>query len=112
MPYKEDRGSGRRRYYSAFGCLFALLLLWPTTAEGQTFACGDRNQIIESLDKIHGEILRYRAVTDSNWLFELYLSEEKRTWTILVTSPMGVSCPTGSGTGWQVVSPEEEGERI
>ena len=86
-------------------------MLWPAVAEGQTFACGDRNQIIESLAKIHGETLRYRAVTDSNWLFELFLSEEKHTWTILVTSPMGVSCPSASGTGWQVVV-SEEGEKI
>jgi len=83
-----------------FACAFAITLLWPSSAVGQT-QCGKRQDFVDQLKTQYGEERRYIATTNSKWLFEVFVSEEGKTWTILVTEPKGTSCIGGAGENWE-----------
>jgi hypothetical protein len=103
--------SGRtRRLTLAAG----LLVMLPTLASAQhvtsrdvppghgapQIACGQRADIERMLKEQYGERQRAHGLASSGALAEIFTSP-KGTWTIIATSPNGVSCMIGSGESWQ-----------
>ena len=103
--------SGRtRRFTLAAG----LLVVLPTLASAQQttsrdvppghgapqIACGQRADIERMLKEQYGERQRAHGLAHSGTLAEIFTSP-KGTWTIIATSPNGISCMIGSGESWQ-----------
>jgi hypothetical protein len=74
-------------------------------AEGQPRPCADRASIIERLEKRFGEVRQAMGLNRGNSVVEVFASAETGTWTILVTTPNGVSCMIASGELWESQSP-------
>jgi hypothetical protein len=81
----------------------ALLALTPT-AEAQSRACAERATVVERLEARFGEVRQAMGLNRANSVVEVYASAETGTWTILVTTPNGVSCLIASGDLWEAES--------
>ena len=63
--------------------------------------CGNRDKIIDRLTNHYGEQRTGAGLTPNNGMMEIYASEEKGTWTVLITMPSGMSCLLAAGQDWQ-----------
>lgn len=75
------------------------IVLTPVAAQAQQL-CADRTTITDRLKTNYGESFTGGGVRNSESVFEVWMSEEKGTWTILMTMPNGKSCVMAAGTDW------------
>jgi hypothetical protein len=90
-----------RRILTSLTLLAAVL---PTTIQAQA-ACAERDMVVEKLEGRYGEAFAGGGLQSSSSVFEVWFSEEKGTWTILMTRPNGLSCIMASGTNWREAGP-------
>ena len=64
-------------------------------------ACGKRDAVVAKLGDKYGEVRRGGGLTGSTAIFEVWASESTGTWTILKTTPDGLTCVMAVGDGWQ-----------
>ena len=69
--------------------------------------CAARDVVVERLAAGFGEKLAGAGLRNSTSIFEVWMSEEKGTWTILLTTADGQSCVMASGTHWRGADPVE-----
>ena len=67
--------------------------------------CGDRAEMVESLDKKYGEVQMSLGLAGTN-LFETWANCLTGTWTILKTYPNGRACLVATGESWRSVDCE------
>ncbi|CUK09776.1 hypothetical protein Q8W37_08660 [Shimia thalassica] len=82
------------------GLLFGMAAAAPPAFAGN---CGLRNTVIERLQSKYSETLSARGLQGhqtSATMVEVWASEETGTFTVIVTSPQGVSCVVAAGTDW------------
>jgi hypothetical protein len=78
--------------------LGALALATPATAQG---VCMPRDVAQRGLAGEFGELRQSGGIThNGKAVFEMYGNAETGTWTMLVTTPDGVSCFVASGSGY------------
>jgi hypothetical protein len=77
----------------------ALAAALPAVAQG--ISCGQRDDIVQTLTDVYGENFSGGGLQDERAVYEVWTSEEKGTWTILLTRPNGTSCVMAAGTGWR-----------
>lgn len=77
----------------------ALVAFAVTPALSQQI-CAERIGILKQLDKRHKEAPQALGVTGSGQIVEL-LTSDRGTWTIIVTTPNGVSCLVAAGESWE-----------
>jgi hypothetical protein len=70
-------------------------------AEGPAGPCADRASLIERLEKHFGEVRQAMGLDRADAVVEVFASAETGTWTILVTTPNGVSCMMATGDLWE-----------
>ncbi|NNL17581.1 MAG: hypothetical protein HKP37_02455 [Boseongicola sp.] len=85
--------------------LTLLAVVLPTTIQAQS-TCAERSMVVEKLESRYGEALAGGGLQNSSAVFEVWFSEEKGTWTILMTRPNGLSCIMASGTNWHETEPK------
>jgi len=68
--------------------------------------CAIHNHVAGQLREIFGERAMGSGLTESGVLFELYVSPSG-SWTLLATTPTGVSCLVGAGDDWEPRPPPE-----
>ncbi len=68
-------------------------------------ACAPRGGVVEALSRQYGEHQIAGGISSSGWLIELYSSADGSTWTIIASSPQGMSCAVSSGEGWRRLEP-------
>jgi len=76
------------------------ILCSTTVAQAQP-QCGMRSSILEVLDRQYGETPVAIGVTQGGGLLEVISSADGVTWSILVTTPEGMSCLVAAGEGWR-----------
>lgn len=77
-----------------------LTLLMASGAVAQT-NCASRDQVVDRLAGKYGEAFSGGGLRNAESVFEVWVSEEKGTWTILLTRSDGISCIMASGTNWR-----------
>jgi hypothetical protein len=77
----------------------ATMFLFAFSAQAQQI-CMDRVNVLKILDQKHKEAPASLGVTVSGEVVEVLVSE-KGTWTIIVTTPNGVSCLVAAGESWE-----------
>jgi hypothetical protein len=102
---------------AAAGLMVALPVGWasgeqPVVPDGQAspavphamqqMPCGKRTDVVRMLRENFGEGLMGRGLADSGAVAEVFTSANG-TWTIVATSPNGLSCMIGTGQSWQPV---------
>ena len=90
------------------GCValivFALVSASPALAQG---ACAPRSEIVKYLSEEHSEVPVAHGLMNANdRLIELFASPGGKTWTLLASSPGGVSCVVTSGHYWSEAVPK------
>lgn len=82
----------------ALGVGFALV---SSAAAAQQPHCNDRSQVLELLAEKYKEAPVASGVTNNGGLVEVLTDAKGGTWTIIVTTPQGVSCLVAAGEGWR-----------
>ncbi len=80
--------------------ILGMAAVGPPDAQAQ-MACGTRDSVVAKLGEKYGEVRRGGGLTGSTAIFEIWASEATGTWTILKTSPDGMTCIMAVGDGWQ-----------
>lgn len=94
---------------------FGLLQATPIAeAQGGSPACAQRDQVVARLEQRFGETPHSQGVQQNDALVELFASDTTGTWTILMTSPNGLSCLLAAGRLWKTgpAPVPERGEAI
>ena len=73
--------------------------LAASAAQAQ-MACGTRDAVVAKLDKGYGEVRRGKGLAGSTAIFEVWASKKTGTWTILKTTPNGLTCIVALGDNW------------
>ncbi|HEX9789429.1 MAG TPA: hypothetical protein VGA60_02110 [Kiloniellales bacterium] len=63
--------------------------------------CEQRKNLVAALAERYLEVPVALGVTNSGSLVEVLKGKTSETWTIIVTSPQGISCLVFSGDGWR-----------
>jgi hypothetical protein len=71
----------------------------PTATQAQQ-VCAERAGVLKHLDQTHKEAPQALGVTGSGHVIELLVSDSG-TWTIIATSPNGISCLVAAGESWE-----------
>ncbi|WP_119387834.1 hypothetical protein [Taklimakanibacter lacteus] len=87
----------RRHGLSGFAA--ALTILFPMIAQAQ-LPCAPREEIITQLVERYEEAPEANGVTAQGLLLEVFVSEG-RSWTIILTTPQGLSCVAAVGENWE-----------
>ncbi|WP_428672210.1 hypothetical protein [Roseibium sp.] len=82
-----------------FNGLALLAVTLPTTLSAQT-VCADRGDLVNNLTNRYGEAFAGGGLQSEEQIVEVWFSEEKGTWTVLMTRADGKSCIMASGTNW------------
>ena len=83
----------------------------PAAAQGRPSLCTARDALIAQLESKYGEVPVAIGVADGA-LVELLTAKDGITWTIILTSPKGVSCLVASGDGWRPLAPLPDGPAV
>ena len=70
-------------------------------AAGQQPSCKERGDVLALLAKKYQEAPVAAGVTSSGGLVEVLTTGNGATWTIIVTTPQGMSCLVAAGEGWR-----------
>lgn len=96
-----------------FRTLAAALVLGATSTattvaatEGQTLACGARDEMINRLKSNFGEAQTGLGLISEARILEVWSSEETGTWTILMTDARGQTCMVAAGEAWKTMPME------
>ena len=85
----------------------AAFFVSASTAPAQS-QCGPREILLRQLAERYGEAPIAHGVMHNGRLLEVIADRHGRTWSIVVTSPQGLSCLVAAGEGWRAVEPEPE----
>ena len=80
-------------------------------AAGQE-VCGKHDDMVAQLEARYGEHRVAFAITSGGWLLEIFATGDGKTWTKLLTNPMGKTCFNGAGEGWQLDRLKPEGTAL
>ncbi len=83
----------------------------PALAQGAPTNCGVHDNLLTQLEQKYGEVTVAIGVADGA-LIELLTAKDGITWTIILTSPKGMSCLIASGEGWQPLAPAPTGPSV
>jgi len=87
--------------------LLAALILFGASASAQV-PCTQRAEIVTQLAGKYKEVPVAIGVNSKGHLVEVLSSEHGRTWTIIVTSPAGMSCVVSVGEDWSTRQQDEQ----
>ena len=77
----------------------ACLMVFGTAAQAQQ-TCLQRDIIVERLDTRYDEKPAGRGLLGDARLFEVFVSTDGETWTIVQSFPSGMACVMAAGTHW------------
>ncbi len=83
----------------------------PALAQGTPALCRARDGLLTQLEQKYGEVTVAIGVADGQ-LIELLTAKDGITWTIILTSPKGLSCLIASGEGWRPLAPVPPGPTV
>jgi len=63
--------------------------------------CNERDNVLELLGKKYGETPSAIGVTNTGGLVEVLHDPKDGSWTIIMTTPQGMSCLVAAGEGWR-----------
>jgi hypothetical protein len=74
-------------------------------AQGPSAPCAERATVVATLASQYQEKRRSMGLVSAKALAELFVSDARGTWTVIVTDPKGVSCVLAAGQNWTDIEP-------
>ena len=71
--------------------------------------CNTRDSVLKQLADKYGEAPVALGVTHNGGLLEVIATPGGKTWSIIITSPQGISCLVAAGEGWMARRPAARG---
>lgn len=102
----------RGGYTATFLAIVATVaLLVATAAAAHPQLCGPRSVLAGKLVSRYSETMAGIGLASNGAVFELWRSGQRDSWTVLFTTPDGISCVVATGTDWvdAVKKPKGEG---
>ena len=96
-----------KRILTTSALILGMAAVGPPDAQAQ-MACGTRDSVVAKLGDKYGEVRRGGGLAGPTAIFEIWASEATGTWTILKTTPNGLTCVMAVGEDWQ----DDAGEPI
>jgi len=90
---------------------FVLFMTTSALSQGPPPICSPRDHLLSWLQENFGEEPVGVGVADGS-LVELLTSENGMTWTIILTSPNGISCMMTGGEAWRQIPKPQEGPAV
>ena len=87
----------------------------PASAQGAPAVCRARDGLLSQLESKYGEVPVAIGVTGGDGggaLIGLLTAKDGMTWTIILTTPKGLSCLIASGEGWRPLAPVATGPSV
>ncbi len=92
---------GSHKSITFAGALMAAFLASTGPASANFHCRADRNEIVRWLGAKHQEAVIVMAPTNARGLIEVFASEDRSTWTIIVTwTNPELTCVVDSGVDW------------
>lgn len=88
---------------------FSLWAVLAAPAQAQPPQCNTRDYVLSLLAGKYKEAPVAVGVTNAGSLVEVLSTGTGSTWTIIVTTPQGMSCLIAAGEGWRKVVPKIAG---
>ena len=83
------------------------LTVMATAVDAQTAAsqmlCSARPIMVEQLQKRYAEVPVAMGLQSNGTVLEVYSSRRTNTWSIVITTPTGVSCLVSEGQNWEAL---------
>ncbi len=79
--------------------ILGMAAIGPPDAQAQ-MACGTRDSIVAKLGEKYGEVRRGGGLAGSTAIYEIWASDVTGSWTILKTTPNGLTCVMAVGDDW------------
>ena len=76
------------------------VLIVSSSVVAQGGLCGDREDFLKQLEEKFSEVIEHVAITSRGALAEWTVAPSG-SWSMLVTTPDGVTCIVASGDSWQ-----------
>jgi hypothetical protein len=97
--------TARLLHIAALTTAAALFVAMTTPAKAlAALNCGPRDLVVQRLADGYGETRQSIGIGSNNAVVEVYASAETGSWTILVTTPAGVTCLVASGQAFEEVA--------
>jgi hypothetical protein len=90
--------------------LFAAVAAGTAPTQAHPLLCNTRESLIDKLQNRYSENLVGIGLASSGSVFELMVSDEFGTWTLLYTTPDGIGCVVATGEVWSQVVKKLDGE--
>src|SRR6516225_9177862 len=81
---------------AVFAIIATMSFAVPAAASAPGAVCAERGDLVKSLRAQFNETQEDYVLASERKLIELFVSPQG-TWTVLVTTPLGISCVTASG---------------
>ena len=92
-------------FHSSFWLVLAVLLItWPLPVKGQAF-CMKHSEFVAEVAREFQETLAGFGILSDKRVIAVFASPRGATFTVVFTTPEGLTCPIGAGNNWRHVSP-------
>ena len=78
-----------------------VVLMASQSVEAQPQVCAHRQSLLDSLAHDYSEAPAGLGVANNGTVIELLTARDGKTWTLLLTTPDGISCVVAAGEGWE-----------
>jgi hypothetical protein len=95
----------KRYLRNLFMATFVILAVFTTSAFAQQTRCAPRENLLDYLAGAFKERHVGSGITQQGALMEI-MASEKGSWSIILSTPNGVSCLVAAGDDWQAHSPD------
>ena len=89
---------------SIIRCLLAIVLLSSTSVAQTRANCASRDDVVKHLANTFGESRQSVGLGSNNVMVEVFASQTSGSWTIVITSPTGLTCLVASGQAFEAVA--------
>ena len=72
--------------------------------------CFPRAEVVQSLLNNYDEQPAAAGLAESGHVYEVLVSADGETWSLLITNPDGVTCMVAAGREWMALTRQVEGE--
>lgn len=83
--------------------LAASIAILSSPALAANKQCNNRDKVLGMLATKYKEVPVALGVTNNGGLIEVLSAGDGTTWTIIITTPQGMSCLVAAGEGWRKV---------
>ena len=105
----EAPKSAMLRVFGAITLTLALLLGVGASARAQS-VCRTHTEVVKQLASQHSETLVAIELAGSGGVVEVFSTGDGSTWTMVITTPDGMTCMMATGEAWESLAKTAPGQ--